>query len=441
MRFDRWLRTRGWGPVALGVGAAAIVFTDASGDGIQTAAGCAGDGSNSDEWIEIQASGATDTWSLDGFHYWVGLPAGWSGGLPASLDDLPNTQVEVVDGDGDPIAGHLGFHKIRRQAVVLTWRADSELAPGSTLRSTLVFGPEEYQTREQTLTVADAGKPLEFPEVQTVDWVTETWTEGPAVDCSYSGECTEPLHEDEVSALTWRLHWTVMPTAPWSFELVMTKGNAIQALGPQWVGQRSWARGSIGLHLEPADEYCFQIVGTDFSSGSSVKSPETCSAPGTPTEDIFLDLDSLLDCDSVPEDESLAKRWCELNPEHEDCGGPTQTGGTGGTGGGSSNSGGSAGTAVNTNTTSANTGSGGAVNTGGSGGGDASGGSAGSLQTGGSGGSRAAGGSGVTGGEEVQEARLSKGGCWCSVPRPPTGAHGVWSLAALALLGFRRRRA
>lgn len=177
----------------LGGAAAAIAFTHPSRDGIQIAAGCSGATNDDEEWVEISASGASETWSLDGFHYWVGIPAGWSEDLPESLDDLPNTRLEVVDDDGDAIAGQLGFHKIRRQAVVLTWRADSELAAGSTLRSTLVFGPDEWQTREQTLTIADAGRALEFPAVQTDTWATETWTEGPAVSCHRSDECDTSL--------------------------------------------------------------------------------------------------------------------------------------------------------------------------------------------------------------------------------------------------------
>ena len=204
----------------------------------------------------------------------------------------------------------------------------------------------------------------------------------------------------------------------------MTKGRALQALGPQWVGHRSWTNGSIGLHLAPSDEYCFQLVGTDFSSGTSVRSPESCSAPGEPTDEVFLELGELLNCDAPPDDESLRDRWCEHNPEHEVCGETTASGG-------SSGAGGSAG-AMTTGGTGSGGGSGGSVGSPGGSGGSA--GNPDSNESGGSGGSQAP-------TAEDPEARVSKGGCWCSVPRAPTGAHGASAFAALALLGLRRRTA
>lgn len=410
-------------------------MTNPSGDGIQTAAGCSGASGDSDEWEQIAPSGATETWSLDGFHYWMGLPGGWREGMPQSLDDLPNTELEVTDAEGTPIPGKLGLHKIRRQAVVLTWRADAELAAGSTLHSTLVLGPEDWQTRQQTLTVANTGKALELPQIQSDSWVTETRTHGDRISCSTEAECSIPFGSEEVTALAWRLGWTAPPIAPWTFEMVMTKGRTLQSLGPEWVGHRTWSSGSMSLQLEPADEYCFQVVGTDFSTGNTVTSAETCSAAGSPEAEVFPELTQLLACDSPPSHAGLRARWCEHNPEHEDCSGSEgDTAGGAGSSGGSASGGNGGGSAGSPDT--------GNISAGGSAGSPAAsvtgtGGSPDATDAGGSGGSDAD--TGTSSGE-ARESRISKGGCWCSMPQAPGGDHGAFAIGGLVLLGRRQRR-
>lgn len=428
MRFNPRFSSRGWGTVVLGVAATAIAIANPSREGIQTALGCSGASNEGEDWEIVESSDATETWSRDGFHYWMGVPSGWSESLPESLDDLPNTRLEVTDDDGEPIAGQLGLYKIRRRAVALTWRADAELPVGSTLHSSLALYDGDPYPKVQVLTVADSTRALELPVVHTEGWRTETWTEGADASCYTENQCGVDLHVDEVSALTWRLGWTVPTSAPWSFELVMTQGRALQAVGPDWVGHRPWASGGVGLHLAPAQEYCFKVVGTDFSTGTTLSSEEMCSPPGPAEEDVFLDESDLFSCVSPPHDESLRERWCEHNPAHEECGG--STGGSAGTSG-STNTGGSAGTPGSTDT-GGSAGAPGSSNTGGSAGTSGSGGSEQPAASGG--------GAGVPGADDDAD-RLSKGGCWCSVPQATASGHSALAFVGVVLLGLRRRRA